>query len=163
MFTRARPWFLPWDRCIHFTSSQPASVKFILILSSCLCICLPVGLFPSSCMHFTFLPCVLHSVIKLTPWQNTYFEQLMITYGSGIPSCSRRSITVNPKPRHVLSLEPADFCSHLAIQRAPALPSNGQQPPPSISITTFHYSHSIRRCITSIIDIVSLNNPIIDK
>ena len=53
MFTRARHLPISWARRIHSTPSEQIYLRFILILSSHLCLILPIGLFPSGFLSTT--------------------------------------------------------------------------------------------------------------
>jgi len=80
VFTRSCHWSLSWSKWIQSTSSHTLSLRYILILSSHLCIGLPSSLciqvfWPQLCMNFSSLWCMLHAMPISSPliWSQLYF------------------------------------------------------------------------------------------
>jgi hypothetical protein len=74
VFTRALHWSLSWATWIQSISPHPISLRYILILSShlrlCLFSCLFHG-FPNKILYaFSFPPFVLHALPMSSPWVN---------------------------------------------------------------------------------------------
>jgi len=79
VFTRACHWTLSWATLIQSTPLDPVTLSFIVI-SSHLCPYLLSGFFLSCwlklCMHFLFLPCVIHvqHTISSLIWSPVFYQ-----------------------------------------------------------------------------------------
>jgi hypothetical protein len=72
VFTRALHWSVSWGRSNQSTSSHPIYIRSILILSSYVCVGLPLGLLhlfePKLCKYFSSLLYQLHAPLISYAW-----------------------------------------------------------------------------------------------
>jgi len=88
VFTRARHSPISWVRWIHSTPSEQIYLRFVLILSSHLCLVLPIGLFPSGFLSTTLCAPLLSPIRVRCPAHLIFLGLITrITFAEVYRSC----------------------------------------------------------------------------